>query len=228
MTDVLIYSAAFVVFFGVWWFIAKRMNIVGNGGLTGRLAVALLVVLGSFNAPSEASDQKNRLPHYASIQEMADNWSYRYQFEVESEDPLHVRVFPEVYGNDDARSIFRDNWRAAIDGLYDSYIHTDSDQIIVDVIPLRYKSPRDKSSPELLDEYTVTLEADREQALGIIKEFIDVSSLSELKEDQGTGRHGKTEEYSSLYSPISDPGLYDFIEKLSGLCSNDCLIYPPD
>lgn len=163
--------------------------------------------------------------HFASVLEMAERMNdyppELDQFELRSKDPLHIRISPAVFDFNDDEVIYYDNWRSAVYGVYNTFIHTDAGHVTVDAIPQKFVSLQDRENPEMLTDYTVTVDVSREEALSVVQTLIDVETLSDLKEDKGE-YYGWTEDFQSLYYKDQSPGLDAFIDKLSAFCSNEC------
>lgn len=160
------------------------------------------------------------------VEKMSDYPPELDQFEILSEDPLHFRISPVVFQADSREVIYYSNWRAAIYGIYNTFIHTDVDHVTVDAIPRQYVSLKDRENPEMLTGSSVTIDINREDALMIVQSLITSDSLADLKDDKG-GYYGWSDDFLSLYYEDRDPGLGSFIEKLSEFCSNDCPTAPP-
>ncbi|WP_286985963.1 hypothetical protein [Halomonas sp.] len=180
--------------------------------------------------PEETSDEVNSGPRqFTSAMDMAESWSYNYtpemnRFEVIGESPLHVRVSAPVFlSANNSREIERDNWQAVATTIYETFIHMDVDEVVVDGIPVQYEDLSKQDDGELLIDRVVSVRVTRDQALSVISGFIDVSSFSDLKRrNDDLGRFVSTQDFSSLISPVGEPGLYDLVAGLIDYCTNDC------
>ncbi|SPJ35233.1 hypothetical protein [Kushneria phyllosphaerae] len=137
------------------------------------------------------------------------------EFSVVDSDPLHIQLLPTVVEGDLNEVVHDTNWRAALYGAYNTFIHTDADHVIVDAIPRQYASLMDRDSPELLDDQKITLNLSRDEALEVVQSLIDVDSLEGLKaRDPEWDFYGWTEDWNSIYYTEGDPGLDAFIDAL--------------
>lgn len=118
-------------------------------------------------------------------------------------DPLHVRLTRPVMDGDHPSVVESELKRAVVYGIYQSFIHTDTDQITVTAQPmLTTFNPR---SQKLLDKPAYEISITRDQALDAAQAFLAVDNLSELKVE---GQFGLTwsDDFNNLYYEDRSPG----------------------
>lgn len=157
----------------------------------------------------------------AMVEKMNDYPPESDLFAIESDDPLRVRISPEVFKLEPEDVVYYQNWRAAIYAVYNSFIHTDAESIVVEATPLQYESLTERDDPAFVDSNTIILDVSRSDALSAIQTLIDAASFSDLKVEQD-GYYHWSESFQSVYYESESPGLDAFIEKLSDFCSNEC------
>ncbi|WP_147301517.1 hypothetical protein [Kushneria indalinina] len=176
---------------------------------------------GTSEPPSVASDGPEQFDDVIAMAEDFNDYPPEFDaFSVLESDPLHIQLLPTVVEGDLNEVVHDTNWRAALYGAYNTFIHTDADHVIVDAIPRQYASLTNRDSPELLDDQKITLELSRAEALEVVQELIDVESLEDLKSlDPKWGFYGWTDDWNSIYYSDQQPGLNAFINELSPYAS---------
>ncbi|MGM7876087.1 hypothetical protein [Yersinia enterocolitica] len=131
-------------------------------------------------------------------------------FKVISKKPLHIQLSPEVFPNDQKIVISEQTERAAIYGIYRSFIHTGVDKITVTAMPKIYS----KNDYLIADKVTIT--KTRAQALKDIQKFIPVTDFSELTISDEYGHDETSKEYKQIYyNDQGGAGLNEFFKYIS-------------
>ncbi|MCM2131446.1 hypothetical protein [Larsenimonas rhizosphaerae] len=144
-------------------------------------------------------------------------------FSVIESSPLHIQLLPSTFKGEPKEVIHDTNWRAALYGAYNTFIHTDADHVIVDAIPRQYVSMVNRKDPKLLTSRQITLDMSREEALEAVQGLIDVSTLQDLKAKHPKWDfYGWTDDWNSIYYSDQQPGLGAFIHALQPYCTHSC------
>lgn len=144
------------------------------------------------------------------IQQFNDFSSDNGTFKIISKKPLHIQLSPEVFPNDLKKVISEQTERAAIYGIYRSFIHTDVDKITVTAMPKIYN----KNDYLIADKVTIT--KTRTQALKDIQKFIPITDFSELTIPDEYGHDETSKEYKQLYyNDQGGAGLNEFFKYIS-------------
>lgn len=214
---------------------------VANPGVTRRDKVfGLLVLLGlivavvamcSSNPSETASGPTSNTPpappaqsyepsQFASVSEMmADFNDYTAetgQFEVVTEDPLHIHLRPGVVEGDLESVIQAELKRAVIYGIYKTLVHTSADQVWVTASPMMMTFNPVTLTAADSPIYDVSLS--RQQALAAVAAFFPVDDIRELVTLQGGSTftyEAWSPEFQQLYYEDQTPGLNAFFDELS-------------
>ncbi|HEB4011230.1 TPA: hypothetical protein RZX56_001476 [Pseudomonas aeruginosa] len=186
------------------------------------LRLVLFSVLTSITAafavsPVVASEIPLKPLHFddvpAMIEDAGDYSVEKGTFELLSSSPLKLRMSPQVFQADLPQHVAESVRRAALYGVYRTFIHTDADMVTVVSVPtqitLNPYTTKLQKRPEL--EISVT----RDQALKAVGMLIDIDSLAALVESEKAGElqiDNWTESFEELYFPAS--GQQKFLEAL--------------
>lgn len=116
---------------------------------------------------------------------------------------------------------YYENWRAAAYGIYNVFAHTPTESVSVTATPLQIPSINRADEKTLLEDDSITIQINREQALDAISGLIDVDSLNEVKTSTEYG-YQWSEDFVSVYYEDRNPGLGALIAELKQYCTNDC------
>lgn len=235
-----------VVVFVVFWFgIARQLKKNGRGwlgrniiaGVGASLAFLLVVMVDiSLSDPAgqlaakqaereveapKAEAEPSALPHLGSVKALIDDFgdfsTEGNEFEVVSEQPLHIRLSPVITNSDPQDVIDEQTKRALIYGVYRSFIHTDIDSITVTAQPLEVAQlfKRSAGDGKLLDKPKFTVTKTRAQALQDVKLFLPVDKMADLVKP-GDDFSSFTKEFNQLYyNDQGGAGLDAFILKIT-------------
>ncbi|QEY74109.1 hypothetical protein [Pseudomonas denitrificans (nom. rej.)] len=156
------------------------------------LRLALLTAALTFSAavtPAVAAPAPLKPLHFndvsAMIEDAGDYSAEKGTFKLISSSPLHIRMSPPVMQSDLPRYVAQDVVRAALYGVYRTFIHTDAAAVIVTSVPaqitLNPYTVKLQIKPEL--EISVT----REQALKAVRVLVDADDLADLVEPEQAG-----------------------------------------
>lgn len=175
--------------------------------LINNLIIMLTVVLSNV----AYADGPTKFPSVTDmIQQLNDFSTDNGTFKVISKKPLHIQLSPEVLPNDLKSVISEQTERAAIYGIYRSFIHTDVDKITVTAIPKIY------SKDDYVSADKVTITKTRAQALNDIQKFIPVTGFSELTISDEYGHDETSKEYKQIYfNDQGGAGLNKFFKYIS-------------
>ncbi|MBX5714485.1 hypothetical protein ACM7OU_19020 [Pseudomonas aeruginosa] len=152
----------------------------------------------------------------AMIEDAGDYSVEKGTFELLSSSPLKLRMSPPVFQADLPQHVAESVRRAALYGVYRTFIHTDAAMVTVVSVPtqitLNPYTAKLQKRPEL--EISVT----RDQALKAVGMLIEVDNLAALVESEKTGElqlDNWTESFEELYFPAS--GQQKFLEALKAV-----------
>ncbi|HEJ4809020.1 TPA: hypothetical protein SL598_002932 [Pseudomonas aeruginosa] len=152
----------------------------------------------------------------AMIEDAGDYSVEKGTFELLSSSPLKLRMSPPVFQADLPQHVAESVRRAALYGVYRTFIHTDAAMVTVVSVPtqitLNPYTTKLQKRPEL--EISVT----RDQALKAVGMLIEVDNLEALVESEKTGElqlDNWTESFEELYFPAS--GQQKFLEALKAV-----------
>lgn len=175
--------------------------------LINRLLIAFTLIFSSAvyaDGPTKFSSVPDMIQQFNDFS--TDNGT----FKVISKKPLHIQLSPEVFPNDLKKVISEQTERAAIYGIYRSFIHTDVDKVTVTAIPKIY------SKDDYLSADKVTITKTRAQALNDIQKFIPITDFSELTISDEYGHDETSKEYKQLYyNDQGGAGLNEFFKYIS-------------
>ncbi|WP_141214408.1 hypothetical protein [Pseudomonas aeruginosa] len=152
----------------------------------------------------------------AMIEDAGDYSVEKGTFELLSSSPLKLRMSPPVFQADLPQHVAESVRRAALYGVYRTFIHTDAAMVTVVSVPtqitLNPYTTKLQKRPEL--EISVT----RDQALKAVGMLIEVDNLAALVESEKTGElqlDNWTESFEELY--FSASGQQKFLEALKAV-----------
>lgn len=121
----------------------------------------------------------------AMIEDAGDYSVEKGTFKLLSSSPLHIRMSPPVTQADLPKYVAQDVVRAALYGVYRTFIHTDASAVTVTSVPaqitLNPYTVKLQKKPEL--EVSVT----REQALNAVGKLIGADDFADLVESEQAG-----------------------------------------
>lgn len=224
-----------------WWFTASKLK--GKnwflrhvaGSTIGVVALVLVMTLslatGLINpesndaiaapqASTTSHDQPYQPSQFANVRDMmADFNDYSAetgQFEVTSDEPLHIRLRPGVVEGDLEEVVMAELQRAVVYGVYKTLIHTPTDRVRVTASPMLMSFQPVSLTPT--DSPSLDIDITRSQALAAVNAFITVDDLSELVTLQGGGSFTYetwSPAFQELYYEDREPGLGRFFSTLS-------------
>lgn len=156
------------------------------------LRLALLIAALSVSAaitPAVAETAPLKPLHFddvpAMIEDAGDYSVEKGTFKLISSSPLHIRMSPPVMQADLPKYVAQDVVRAALYGVYRTFIHTDAAAVIVTSVPaqitLNPYTVKLQKKPEL--QISVT----REQALNAVGKLIGADDFADLVESEKAG-----------------------------------------
>lgn len=138
-------------------------------------------------------------------------------FEQLGVDPIHIRVSADEFANTPGDVIHDDNWRAAIYGIYNTFIHTSAERVIVDAIPVHYKGLMDRDNPRMLSDRKITLDMTRDQATDAVNALTRIDSIADVKEPTQYGY-----QWTGSFQNFYYDDLNVFISVLRPYCEGSC------
>ncbi|MDQ7735738.1 hypothetical protein QT231_23855 [Halomonas sp. SpR1] len=142
-------------------------------------------------------------------------------FEMLDSDKPHYRLSKLAFASEPESVTYYENWRAAIYGVYNVFAHTSIEKVTVTATPLEIPSFQQRDQTTLLDDESVTLEMNREQAFDVLASLIDIDSLSDVKVSAEYG-YQWSEEFITVYYEDRQPGLDALISELNRYCRGKC------
>jgi hypothetical protein len=136
----------------------------------------------------------------AMVEDFGDFSAENGTFKVVADKPLHVQFAPQVVPGDLPENIRYEVQRAALYGVYRTFVHTSVDSVQVTAYPIEIdlKSHVSKN----LKGPTVNVKVTRAQALAAVQKFIRVDDFSELVDPKQMGTiqlDNWTKDFESLY-----------------------------
>ncbi|MFI0474421.1 hypothetical protein ACGLWX_17055 [Halomonas sp. HMF6819] len=116
---------------------------------------------------------------------------------------------------------YYNNWRAAAYGIYDVFAHTSIPRVTVTAVPYREASSEKADDDDFLNDYSILIQIDRDQALDALSGLIDVDSLTAVKTKTEQGWEW-SEDFLDVYYEDRSPGLDALIAELKPYCNNAC------
>ncbi|TDV98039.1 hypothetical protein BDK62_10471 [Halomonas alkaliantarctica] len=142
-------------------------------------------------------------------------------FEMLDAEKPHYRLSKITVENDLEEVVYYENWRAAVYGVYNVFAHTPIEQVTVTATPLEVENLMNWNQATLLEDKSVTLEINREEAFDILAGLIDIDSLSDVKEATEYG-YQWSDDFNRVYYEDEQPGLDALIDRLVYYCKS-CL-----
>jgi hypothetical protein len=142
-------------------------------------------------------------------------------FEMLDSDKPHYRLSKLAFASEPESVTYYENWRAAIYGVYNVFAHTPIEQVTVTATPLEIPGFQQRDQTTLLDDESVTLEINREQAFDVLAGLIDIDSLSDVKVSTEYG-YQWSEDFITVYYEDRQPGLDALIAELAQYCVDSC------
>lgn len=177
------------------------------------LATALLSTI-SMTAHALEPQHFDSLP--AMVEDFGDFSEENGTFKVLSAKPLHVQFSPQVVPGDLPENIRYEVQRAALYGVFRTFVHTSVDAVQVTASPIEVDLKNGESKKLKVPSVNITVT--RAQALASIKKFIQVNDFSELVDPQQMGKtqlDNWTKGFENLYykQPNIDKLLVDLKAK---------------
>jgi hypothetical protein len=149
----------------------------------------------------------------AMVEDFGDFSDENGTFKLLSTQPLHVQFSPQIVPGDLAENVRYAVQRAALYGVYRTFVHTSAESVRVTATPIELdiKNGTSKKLKGPLVEVTVT----RAQALSAVKKLIQVNNFAELvkPEQMGTMQLDNwTKGFESLY--YKQPGIDKLLSEL--------------
>lgn len=145
----------------------------------GLLAALLLISLGPLAAHAQFKGTIEQV-----MEEMNDFVLENNTFQIVRAKPLHIRLSPQILSLNAPDQLNEEVLRAAVYGVYRSFIHTDQPQVQVTAQPLFISlSPR---SAKLLDLPRAMVTVTRDKALQVAKQNLGVKGFKELVNSDDT------------------------------------------
>ncbi|MBZ9576746.1 hypothetical protein [Modicisalibacter sp. MOD 31.J] len=182
------------------------------------LAVQILGSTIDQQAEIEASDTgpKQFASIKAAFEQFQDYPPGNGHFELVGNNPLHIRVSPDVFDADPSDVIHDSTWRAAFYGVFTTFVHTDAERVIVDAIPLENQEVGDEH-PEPIDAQRISLDMTRDDAISVVRELMGFDSVDQVKEPTQYGY-----QWSGGFQSYYYDNLDAFAEAVSPYCSGSC------
>lgn len=145
----------------------------------GLLAALLLVSLGPLAAHAQFKGTIEQV-----MEEMNDFVLENNTFQIVSAKPLHIRLSPQILSLNAPDQLNEEVLRAAVYGVYRTFIHTDQPQVQVTAQPLFISlSPR---SAKILDVPRAKVTVTRDKALQVAKQNLGVKEFKDLVNSDNT------------------------------------------
>ncbi|WP_130932227.1 hypothetical protein [Pseudomonas sp. Sample_24] len=161
------------------------------------LATALFSTL-SVTAHALEPQHFDSLP--AMVEDFGDFSEENGTFKVLSAKPLHVQFSPHVVPGDLPENVRYEVQRAALYGVFRTFVHTSADAVQVTAAPLEIDIKN--GGTRKLKGPAVDITVTRAQALAAVKKFIQVNDFSDLVDPQQMGKiqvDNWTKDFESLY-----------------------------
>jgi len=149
------------------------------------LRLALLTAVFYFalaNHPVMADTTALRPLHFDDVQAMIDDAgdysSEKGTFKLISSAPLHIRMSPPVTQADLPQQVAQDVRRAALYGVYRTFIHTDAAAVTVTSVPIQITL--NPYTTKLQKKPQLQISVTRDQALKAVGSLIDADELADL------------------------------------------------
>lgn len=114
----------------------------------------------------------------AMVEDFGDYSAENGSFTLVSSEPLHLQLAPTVVPGDLPENNVREVRRAALYGVYRTFIHTNAPAVKVTSVPNEVTF--NPHASKILDKPGLVVTVTREQALQAVKQLIDVQQLSDL------------------------------------------------
>jgi hypothetical protein len=144
------------------------------------------------------------------IEKMRDYSASNNTFQVLSKQPLHIRLSPKMVAAETSESVKTELLRAAIYGVYRTFIHTNADSVQVTARPLLMVINGEHREFVLLRKPLATVSVTRAKALEVARQTLQVTSFSQLV-DAGDMWTDKMENGRYVNRK---PGLYKLADEL--------------
>ncbi len=125
-------------------------------------------------------------------------------FKLLSSDPPHIQLAPRVVPRDISESIDKQLDHALAYGVYRSFVHSPVDNIKVTVVPLELDLNTGKS--RYLTDKRKTLSISREEAFGLLKRYLDITSFTDLIRQEADTADRWSDEFEKLIYRENDSG----------------------
>lgn len=124
-------------------------------------------------------------------------------------EPLRILVAPRVFPGEPADILTYQTYRAALYGIYRTFMQTDIDQVEVTSLPLNMKELVDNGNFSYWPEYRITITKTRAEALADLKKHTRAVSIESL---QGKGYEAWSPAWKEIY--YNDKKLVEFVDKI--------------
>lgn len=140
----------------------------------------LAAVLSLVTAAAYAEEPQQFATVSEMIEDRADFSEELGTYKLISANPLHIQLAAQVVANDLPEVVLSEVQRAAIYGVYRTFIHTDADKVRVTAVPMEVTM--NPWSGHILKSPVVDIEVTRAQSLKAVASKIPASSLNDLVE----------------------------------------------
>lgn len=171
-----------------------------------------------FSIPLLAGNETTFTSVEAMVEDFNDYSTSNGTFKILTKDPLHIQLAPQIVQGDFPEVIEEQVKRALVYGIYRTFVHTHTNKIIVTAIPQEINF-RTKKKRYVL-EYKKTISKNRQEALALVKKYLQVNSFPDLVTETKVGdmvfSDQWTKEFNRLYyNDQGYPGLNRFVGELA-------------
>lgn len=151
-----------------------------------------------------AQDSQARPLQFKSVNEMIEDRNdfseEKGSFKLVSAKPLHIQLAPTIVSGERPENMERELRRAALYGIYRSFVHTKADAVVVTVIPQEVTF--NPISSRLLKSPSVQVRVTRAQAMKAANQLVKVTTAADLIAPEAAGdiqMDEWTPEFRALY-----------------------------
>lgn len=149
----------------------------------------------------------------AMVEDFGDFSEENGTFKVLKTQPLHVQFSPQIVPGDLAENVRYEVQRAALYGVYRTFVHTSAESVHVTALPIELdiKNRTSKTLKGPLVDVTVT----RAQALAAVQKLIQVNNFADLVTPEQSGNiqlDNWTKKFEALY--YKQPGIDRLLAEL--------------
>ena len=137
------------------------------------------MVLGWCNMRLEPSKEKPQLEvkRFDNVADVMREWGGNY--DIDSVKPNEIILYTKYFPNDFDKYILEEAKRYFIDAVYQTFLHTDFDEVTITVIPTNVQNPKES-------KYAFKGTISKNDALRVLKEAVGVTDLRELYVESGS------------------------------------------